>query len=417
MPDTPVTRTGTTTSLGDVFRPLDGDQLKDPYPFYARARDEQPVFFSPPIGAWVVTRYEDVRDILMRPETFSSRDTIRPVAEFSPRTLKVLSEGYGFVPTITNTDGSEHRRFRVPLQHVFRPARMRAIEEPVRSAATRLLAGLAARGEMDLVTDFAAPLALTGLVQICGFPAEDTETVVSWFNDVKALTMSPLDEERQVACARSFVAAQHYVADLVERRQPAPGDDLIGSLIAVRADESAPLSTAEIVNTTVGTMLAGHETTAALITNAMVTLLSTPALWADACEQPGTVPGLLEEALRFDSPVPVFIRTALQDTHVGETAIPKDALVLVSFASANRDPRQFPSPDSYFPSRSPNPHLAFGRGVHTCVGAALARLEGRIALHALTSLPGLRLKPRQEPRYVPTLQFRSLASLPVEWDT
>lgn len=240
--------------------------------------------------------------------------------------------------------------------------------------------------------------------------------MVGWFGDVKALTMSALDEDRQVACARSFVAAQRYLGDLVEKRRAKPDDDLIGTLLTVRADENAPLQTAEIATTTLGTMLAGHETTLALIVNAMLILLSSPARWMAVCEQPDAITEVVDEALRFDSPVPVFIRTAARDARVGTALIPEGALILLAFGSANRDPRRFRLPDSFNPSRSPNPHLAFGRGVHACVGAPLARLESRIALRALTGLGGLRLRPEQDLRHVPTLQFRGLASLAVEWD-
>jgi cytochrome P450 len=419
MPDHPSTRPDTETGggLGDVFRPLDGEQLEDPYPFYARARDEQPVFFSRSLDAWVVTRYDDVRAILQQPETFSSRDTLRPVVEFTPQTVEVLGTGYGFRPVITNTDGAAHRRFRVPLQHAFRPGRMRTIEGAIRAAAGRLLDDLAPRGEMDLVADFAAPLSLRAILQLCDVPEGDVEFVVRWFQDAKALTMSALEPERQVACARSFVAAQRYVAGLVDRRRAAPDDDLIGNLLGVHSDESAPLDTAEIVNTTIGTMLAGHDTTASLIVNAMLILLSQPQRWAAVREQPETIPGNLEEALRIDSPVPLFIRTAMHDATVGAVVIPQGAILLLAYGSANRDPARFSSPESFDPSRSPNPHLAFGHGVHACVGAPLARLVGRIALQALTRLPGLRLRPGQPLRHLPTLQFRALARLAVEWNT
>ncbi len=417
MPDHRSTRTDTSTGkLGDEFRPLHGDQLEDPYPFYARARDEQPVFFSPSLQAWVVTRYDDVRAIVQRPETFSNRDTLRPVAQFSAQTLEVLATGFGFMPTITNTDGAAHRRFRVPLQHAFRADRMRSIEEPVRAAAARLVDDVAARGEMDLVADFAAPLSLRAVLQLCDLPADDVQLMINWLPDVKALTMSTLEPEQQVACARSFVAVQRHMAALVEQRRAAPGDDLIGSLISVRADGGAPLDTAEIVNTAIGTMLAGHDTTTSLIVNAMFILLSSPERWAAVRGQPDTIPGALEEAMRVDSPVPVFIRTAVREVTVDGVAIPASAILLLAYGSANRDPARFPSPDSYDPSRSPNPHLAFGRGVHACVGARLARLESRIALETLSRLPGLRLQSGQDLHHIPTLMFRGLARLTIEWD-
>jgi cytochrome P450 len=163
-------------------------------------------------------------------------------------------------------------------------------------------------------------------------------------------------------------------------------------------------------------MLAGYDTTTSLIVNAMCILLSSPERWAAVRERPDTIPGVLEEAMRVDSPVPVFIRTAVGEVTVGGVAIPEGAILLLAYGSANRDPARFPSPDSFDPFRSPNPHLAFGRGVHTCVGAGLARLEGGISLQALSRLPGLRLRSGQDLSHVPTLMFRSLARLVAEWD-
>jgi cytochrome P450 len=403
--------------LGQEFAPLKAPHLENPYPFYARARHEEPVFFSKDLNAWVVTRYDDVRAVVAQPDVFSSKDTLRPVVQFTPETFRELSKGFGFLPNIINTDGEEHMRFRAPLNQAFLPARMRKMEADVRTVANRLIDTFYQDGQTEIISRFAGPLPQEIILRLFDVPLTQMTQYKQWCDDIKALTMSPLTPERQLECARSFVAFQHAVAGLAEERKHTPGDDVISCMATVHHNPARPLSIPEIVNTAMGTILAGHDTTTSLLGTALYILLGTPRLWQTLCEHPENISTTVEEVLRFDSSVHLFFRTALREATVGGVTIPEGAFLLVSYASANHDETQFANAEQFDLRRSPNRHIAFGFGSHFCVGSPLARLISRVALESLTQrLPQMHLKPGQSIHHVPQLAFHGLASLELEWD-
>jgi cytochrome P450 len=401
---------------GQQYNPLEGAQLEYPYPFYARARDEEPIFFSERLQAWVVTRYEDVRSILAQPDIFSSKDVLRPVVPFTPEVFQVLATGYGFVPTVTNTDGSEHQRFRVPLNQAFLPTHLKAMEGTIRTVANRLVDGFFNVGQMEIITQFAGPLSQEIILTLFGIPQVDMARCKRWSDEAHALTVSPLSAERQVECAQSFVAFQHYLANLIEQRRHTLSDDVVSCLLTVRPGDARPLDLAEMVTTLLGVFIAGHETTTNMIGTALYLLLDQPERWQHICAHPADIPLAVEEVLRFDGPVQTFYRTALQKVQVGDITIPEGALLLIVYGSANRDEALFAQADQFNLHRHPNRHMAFGYGEHFCVGAPLGRLEGRIALETLSQrLPHLRLLANQTPTHLPNLMFRGFAQLQVEW--
>jgi cytochrome P450 len=220
-----------------------------------------------------------------------------------------------------------------------------------------------------------------------------------------------------VACAKSFVALQHYLAQLIEERRQNLGDDVVSTLLTVRPEGAEELSLPQLVITLLGVLLAGHETTTGLIGIALYLLLRSPERWQYLHAHPEEIPTILEEILRFDTSVPMFYRTAMQETQVGEVTIPAGAILLLVYTSANRDEDQFSDPTVFNMQRSPNHHLAFGHGIHFCIGAPLARIEGRVALEILSQrLPNLHLSPPdQQPAYTPNLQFRRIQKLFVRW--
>jgi cytochrome P450 len=400
--------------LGEAYQPF-GEQLEDPYPFYARARQQEPVFYSELLQAYIVTGYDDIVSILNQPELFSSRDTLRPLVTFSPRVFAELSKGYPFVPIHVNNDGKEHLRFRTPLSKALAPARIRAWEPLIRERANALVDTFINDRYAEMITQFAYPLPLEVILTLFGIPKEDMADTKRWSDDLLAFTSSQLSEELQVKCARSVVAFQHYLAQLVKERRNDPKDDVISAMVATQPGER-PFDDAELVNVLSGTLLAGHETTTNLIGNGLLLLLEHPEHWQRLCDHPERIPLALEEILRYDSSVQTFFRTTTRQVTVGGVVIPAETLLLLVFGSANRDETQFPDAQTFDIQRSPNRHLAFGHGVHFCVGVALARLEGRIAFETLTKrLPSLRLVPHQRLSHVPTLMFRGYQRLEVEW--
>jgi cytochrome P450 len=401
----------------------------DPYPAWASLRAEQPVFYSQALSAWVVTRYEDICAVVRDPVRFANSGTFRPLTPPPPEVQAILDEGYPFeaLPPFVATDPPLHTRLRKFANAAFTNQRVAELEPRIREVAGELLDAMVAlgRGRADFVSRFAFRLPLTVVGELIGVPREDHDRLHRWSGDRLALhwvTALPLEEQK--ALARSFVEFQRYSAELIEARRHSPRDDIISAMVALRLEGEQPLTTGELIGQMMGLVSAGHETTMNLLAHALFHLLRHPAQWAALCADPvGLAPRAVEETLRYDSPVSGMWRIAAQDATVGGVTIPRGARIAVLFGSANRDPAAFPDdPDGFDITRPPSPtgaqHLAFGRGVHFCLGANLARLEGRVALELLaTRLPTLRLDPDAGPvAWRPNAAFRGPAALPIAWD-
>lgn len=395
-----------------------GEHLEDPYPYYARARDAEPVLFSPDLQMWCVTRYEDVSAILGDPKTFSSADTIPELGEPIPEVQEALA-GYRWPRNLLNMDPPDHTALRGLVRQVFSPRRVAAMEPAVREVTAAVIDAFAADARADLVAQFAYPLPLTVIFRLLGIPEEDMDLLRGWTSDLKLLHLARrLPAERQVQLARNVVAYQKYIEDLTSDRKAAPGEDLVSYLIeAGAAGGAAPLSLFQVADQVQGLVIAGHETSANAMGNILHLLLAEPARWRAVCGNPRLIDMAIEEGLRADSAVSGMIRTATRPVTVGGVELPRGARLFLLFGSANTDERAFPDAGRFRLDRSGQPtHLAFGRGIHYCVGAPLARLEARVAVEELTRrLPALRLDPDARLRHVPTPLFRGFASLPVRW--
>jgi cytochrome P450 len=307
-------------------------------------------------------------------------------------------------------------RFRVPLTRAFAPARIRALEPFVREVANRLVDAFIHDGRAEIISQFAYPLALEVVFSLLGIPRQDIEQTRQWSQDWLTIMSVQLDEERQVAHARSTVAFQRYLAGLLAERRQAPQDDLISTLLLTSVPDEEPLTETELVIMLQGLILAGHESTTNMIGTGLLLLLENPSRWQILCEHPEYIPTTVEEILRFDAPIQMFARTTTREVTIDGVTLPEDAALLLIYGSGNRDEGIFADANEFQLQRAPNHHLAFGHGVHFCVGAALARLEGRVAFETLTSrLPDLRLVPRQLLTHIPTLLFRGYERLEVQW--
>ncbi|HEU5227776.1 MAG TPA: cytochrome P450 [Ktedonobacteraceae bacterium] len=401
-------------SLGENYDPF-GRDLENPYALYAQLRREEPITFSPVLNAYLVSRYDDVRLILSQPDLFSSKDTINPVIDFCPQALAELSKGYPPVPTFINSDGSEHTRFREPIQKALAPGRIRVLEPFIRQRITEMLDSFLDDGHAEIISQFAYPLPLEVILLLLGIPKEEMTQVKRWCDDWIALLLSPLPEEKQVPCARSVVSLNHYIISLVRERQHAPQADVITSLIETPPGQK-PFSEAELISTIMGLIIAGHETITRLIGNGLVLLLEEPERWRRLCEHPEYIPQVIEEILRYHGPVRGFMRTTTRPTTLAGIAMPEGTKLFLIYGSANRDEERFPDAEDFQMQRKPNHHLGFGHGVHFCVGAPLARLEGRLMFEALTQrFPGLRLAPQQELAHNPDLINYGYQRVEVVW--
>jgi len=326
----------------------------------------------------------------------------------------VLRQGFPFVADLVNSDGDLHKRLRAPFVKVFAPERLQALEDSIRAIANRLVDNFINDGQADIVSQFTYPLPLEVILTMYGVPLEMMTNIKKWCLDMTALLSSQLILESQLECARSFVAMQHAVAGLMEQRRQAAQNDLISNI------QDSDLSLNEQVIVLCGLILAGHKTTSHLIASAIKLLLERPQLWQAIHKNPSLIPAAVEEALRYDAPVPAMIRTTTEEVSIAGVTLAPGTQLFLMYGSANRDENQYSNADSFdierFQQITPN-HLAFGHGVHHCIGSNLARREGRIALEVLFSrLSNLRLRPNQQLTYIPALMNRSFTNLYVEWD-
>ena len=390
----------------------------NPYPFYARLRAEAPVWratLRDRRAAWLVTRYEDVARVL-KDDTFA-KDKLnamdleqRAKTPWVPGFLKPLERN------MLDLDDPDHARLRALVSKAFTPRLIERLRGRIEALCEELLDHMqrvrGRRDGTDLVAGYALPLPATVIAELLGVPAEDHARFHRWSNRLVSVS-SGRDMLRALPAAHSFV---RYLRKLVERRRADPEDDLITALI--RAEEAGDkLSEDELLAMAFLLLVAGHETTVNLIASGTLALLEHPEQAERLRHDPSLVKPAVEELLRYTSPVEMATeRYAREDTEIGGTTIPRGGLVLAVLGSANRDEGHFEDPDALDLARDPNRHLAFGRGgVHHCLGAPLARMEGQIALTALLRrFPGVRLAMAPETlRWRRGLFLRGLERLPL----
>lgn len=391
--------------------------LDDPRPFYARARREEPVFWSDSLGLWVVTRYEDVCAVAKDAARFSSIDSITPGAVAPPpEMLAELVKGFPLLPSLVDSDPPVHTRGRALVSNALSLRRLAAFEPILREIAARLVDGFVADGRVEMVHAFAIALPGNFIVDLLGLPRDHLAQVDRWTTDSAAVFAGQKPLPELVEHARGFVAFQHYLAEAIEDRRARPRDDALSDIVTGAAALDPPFGVAELINMLLQVLFAGYETTAGLIAAATLQLARDPELLAAARSTPSIIPSIIEEVLRVASPIHAMYRTALEDVEIGGARVRKGDRLQIAYISANHDESRFEDP-LRFDVRRTTGHLAFGHGIHFCIGAPLARLEGRIALEVLTQrLPGLRLVPDQKLSYFPSATARRLESLEIAWD-
>jgi cytochrome P450 len=389
---------------------------RDPYPAFAWLRDRDPIHWSESLGAWVVTRYADVLEIWNRPDLFSS-DRFRKVgAEFTSQRAEVRAVASVLSDWLVFRDPPDHTRLRALLQKTFTPRQLENSRPRIQAAIDALIRGALAKREFDFVAQFAFPLPALVIALLLGAPAEDIEPIKRWSDELAAYLGGSLDGRDNFTRAQAGVAGLvGYFGDLLREKRRNPGEDLIGLML--RAEhEGHRLSGDEIVSNCVLLLFAGHETTTNLLANGLLHLLRHADSHAQLRARPELGTSAVEELLRFESPVPATVKIATRDVAFRGAALRAGQMVLPFLSSANRDPRQFPDPDRLDLARDPNRHLAFGWGIHFCLGAPLARLEAALAFRSLlANVPALALVD-PEPRWRPWLFFRALEELRVRWD-
>jgi cytochrome P450 len=342
----------------------------DPFPQYARLRDEAPVAWNDTKGFWAVSRWDDVMAVSTDPETFCSGRGIL---------VMEIGASYDSPPTMMHTDPPEHTVYRKLVQPGFAPGRMRALEDDVRRRAKPLVDTIEPGRPMDFVETVSVPFPLYIISALLGMPDEDWQRFFEWSEAVIPGATDWAEEKRAALQADMH---ETLLATTVARRAD-PRDDLISVLAQVEID-GRRLSDAELTMFLVQLLVAGNETTRNMISGGLVALADRPADWERLRGDRSLVPAAVEEMLRWTSPVISFMRTATRDTGLGGQSVRAGDAVLMLYASANRDDRQFgPTADRFDIGRTPNQHVAFGFGTHFCIGATLARIEARVLLEEL----------------------------------
>jgi cytochrome P450 len=389
----------------------------DPYPTYARLRSSAPVHratLPDGRGVWLITRYEDVLAVL-KDERFVKnwRSALTPEqrAEIPPipEVMKPLSQN------MLDTDPPDHERLRALVSKAFTPRLIERMRPRVQAIADGLLDAVQDRGGMDLIDDYAFPLPITVIAELLGVPAEDRNNFREWSD--AAVSGNASQEYLEEILIPHMQAFTDYLRALFEEKHANPRDDLVSAL--VQAEEAGDkLSEDELLGMVFLLLVAGHETTVNLIGNGVLALLQHPDQLRKLKEDPSLIKPAIEELLRYDGPVETSTeRFAREDVEIGGQVIPRGEMVLVVLAAADHDPERFSDPDELDITRTDNRHLAFGKGIHHCLGAPLARMEGQIAISTLLRrMRNLRLKGSPESlSWRPGMILRGLRGLPVEF--
>jgi cytochrome P450 len=346
----------------------------EPFPWYRRMRDEAPVSYDAQRGSWNVFRFEDVKRVLSEYAAFSSN-----FSGGSGRSDQPLGS------SIISTDPPRHRQLRSLVTQAFTPRAVQQLAPRIAGLVDELLAGVARRGRMDVIDDFAYPLPVIVVAELLGIPARDRAQFKEWSD---AIVTGAVDTNAGSGDVQQQMG--RYFQRLIALRRQEPRDDLISGLLAAEID-GVRLSDVELLGFCVLLLIAGNETTTNLIGNAVLCFHDQPELQERLRSDPALLAPAIEEVLRYRSPVQSMIRFAARDVELAGQPIRRGERVVAWIGSANRDDTQFARADQFLAARVPNQHLAFGHGVHFCLGAPLARLEAHIALTALVDrLPGLR---------------------------
>ena len=392
---------------GVAYNPLSDRTAQDPYPVYAALRQRDPVHRSRLMNAWMFARHADVDAILRDHRNFGS----------DPRKGTLTARQQAMLPapdefTMLFLDPPDHRRLRALVNKAFTPRAVAALEPRIRATLAALLDDIDDPAGFDLMRAVAHPLPVIVIAEMLGVPPGDRGRFAVWSAQRARLlepTVSPRERRAAEVATAEFDA---FFRAVIEERRAAPGDDIVSALVEAE-DEGERLTERETLNMLRLLLIAGNETTTNLIGNGMLALLRNPGELQRLREDPGLIPSAVEELLRFDSPVQATFRRALADCEVNGFPLRKRDNLVVLVGSANRDADAFADPDRLDVGRGEAAHLSFGRGIHHCLGAPLARLEGRIVLEMLLErFPRITLGGGR-PRFRKSIVLRGLGSLPL----
>ncbi len=397
-----------------LYHLLDPEVLANPYPLYQRLRTEDPVHWDPYLHAWIVTRYSDVIEVLHRysadrtpsPEQLSTMGlaALNPIAEVMVRQMLFL-------------DPPNHTRLRALASAAFTVRRVEALRSHIQEIMNALLDKVVESGHIELISEFASPAPAIVTAELLGVPVEDHDKLKDWSADfAEMLGNFQHNPDRFPRILNSVRSMTEYFRSTMMEQRVKPQDGLVSAMMSATVD-GAKLTEDEIIANLIVTMVGGQETTTNLIGNGMLSLLRNPEALQKLRDDPSLIPSAVEELLRYESPSQHTARLAPADVELGGKKIRKRQAVIAVMGAANRDPERFPDPDKLDIERKDNRHVAFGWAAHFCFGAALARIEGQIAISTLLrKLPGLSLDTTTPLRWRDNLGLRGLTALPIHFD-
>jgi len=407
------------TGMAAEFKPFDADYLQNPYLFFDKARPTEPVFYSPQEDYWVVMGYEDIIQIFKDPETFSPANARHPVQPLCPAAA-AERDGLNITiePCLVDEAPETHRKHRRIFGDAFTPRRVNQIEGQVRDIVTKYIDAFIEDGQADLVSQMLYEVPALAIFIFLGAKDEDAVFVKKLGGDRALVNFGWPTEDEQIAMMRGMADHWAFTQKLVNDALADPGDNYLGDMVRLHLEDPTRFTINYLTNVMFLMQFAGHETTTQASANGIKALLQDRVQWEKLCANPALIPNAVEEILRMDTSIFAWRRIATCDTQIGGVDIPAGARIMMMLGSGNHDEAMFPDPSNFDPERkNAKKHLGLGYGAHFCMGAPLARLEMRIILEELTRrIPHLHLEQEQAYEYLPTLIFRGVQHLQVEWD-
>jgi cytochrome P450 len=385
--------------------------LADPYPVLRQLREDDPVYWSESIGGWVLTKYDDIITTFKETERYSNEGRLARAIEYLPAEsrarLKTFEDHYR-TKGLLHSDPPDHTRLRKLVTKAFTPRLMEAMRQRIQDIVNQLLDVGLRDGGMDIIPELAVALPITVLAEILGAPSDDRKLFKKWADNLLAFQgVNKPGEDILQRAQSTLVEIKAYLADLVSQIRGRPGEDLISQLV-IAESEGDKLSEAELLNTCITLLVAGHETTTSLIGNGTYSLLAHQNQWRRLINEPAI--------LRFESPVSRQPRLMKQDSQLGGKQIATGQMVFQMLNAANRDPSYFTEPDTFDIGRQKNRHIAFGSGIHFCVGATLSRIEGQVVFGTLRErVRDMQLVDAEPTWDVGKANSRMLKTLPVQF--
>jgi cytochrome P450 len=403
---------------------FDPQVIADPFDYYRAWMPKSPVVQLSE-GMFLVLSYDLCVQATGDVETFSNnfQGTLSGAMAEDGDVAAILAEGWPQVDTLLTADPPTHTRFRKLVNLAFSMKRVAAIEEDMRGVVIDLIEKMAAKGEADFVRDFGIPLPVAMIASQIGMTGDDLDKVKRWSDAFVDRLGRMIPKERELECAREVVEFQHFVKAKIDERRANRTDDLLSDLVYAEVDGERPLEDAEILSIMQQLMVAGNETTTSALAGGLLQLIDNPDQMAKAVTAADegnerAIINLVEEVLRTESPTAGMWRMVLKDAEIGGMKIPKGAMVQLRYAAANRDPAKYPDPDRFDIERAnARSHLAFGKGIHMCVGNMLSRKEMAVAYsELLTRLTDFRVAEGHQPSWPPNMLLRGLTTLPITFE-